>query len=108
MNKRDAPDAKALITETLDALDQIDSERSALNDRTRAAKAVLIDELALSKKALAAFLQRRRLDPDDRAAFDQTFQQLCSASGEPFQPDLFDAALADSSRESVPASRTTH
>ena len=88
--RTDTPNPTDIITNALRTLAEIEDERSALNERRKGALAPLFDELSLSKKAVAAFIQRRRMTEEDRANFDRTFNQLCVADGQPFQPDLFD------------------
>ena len=84
----------ALLAEYLGEIDTLDRQRAQLAESRTLAINQLLAHLGVSRKALLAFLTRRKLSDDDRAHYDASLSDLCERSQEPLQADLFDLASA--------------
>ena len=102
MRDDDAPDDRysALLAELLAEIDALDQQRGQLSQARTQAVNQLLAHLGVSRKALLAFLARRKLGAEDRAHYDASLNELCSRSAAPLQPGLFDLA---STRAEAPA-----
>jgi len=94
MRDDDAPDDRytALLAELLAEIDALDQQRGQLSQARTQAVNQLLAHLGVSRKALLAFLARRKLGAEDRAHYDASLNELCSLSAAPLQPGLFDLA----------------
>ena len=102
MRDDDAPDDRytALLEQLLEEIDTLDSQRAQLSQARTQAVNQLLAHLGVSRKALLAFLARRKLGAEERAHYDASLNELCSRSATPLQPDIFDLA---STRAEAPA-----
>ena len=74
----------------LGEIDALDRQRASLGQQRTRLINQLLANLGISRKALAAFLARRKLSEDDRAHWDASLAALCDKTGMNWQPDLFD------------------
>ncbi len=81
-----------LLAQLLEEIDTLDRQRAQLSQARTLAVNQLLAHLGVSRKALAAFLARRKLDQEARAHYDASLDELCSLSAAPLQPGLFDLA----------------
>ena len=81
-----------LLAQLLEELDTLDRQRGQLSQARTLAVNQLLSHLGVSRKALAAFLARRKLDQEDRAHYDASLSELCNLDDAPLQPDMFDLA----------------
>ena len=102
MRDDDAPDDRytVLLEQLLAEIDALDQQRGQLSQARTQAVNQLLAHLGVSRKALLAFLARRKLGAEDRAHYDASLNELCSRSATPLQPDIFDLA---STRAEAPA-----
>lgn len=102
MRDDDTPDDRYtdILSQLLEEIDSLDCQRGQLNQARTLAINQLLAHLGVSRKALMAFLARRKLDAEDRAHYDASLNELCSPCDTPLQPDIFDLASA---REEAPA-----
>lgn len=77
------------IRELLAEIDDLDDARAALGEKRAAAITALRDVARLNKKALAAFLVRRKLSTEDKQSWNESIESLCKATGSYLQPDMF-------------------
>ena len=107
MRDDDAPDDRytALLAQLLEELDTLDRQRAQLSQARTLAVNQLLAHLGVSRKALAAFLARRKLGEEARAHYDASLDELCTLSAAPLQPDIFDlASVREEAPELLPAS----
>ena len=94
-----------LLAQLLEELDTLDRQRGQLSQARTLAVNQLLSHLGVSRKALAAFLARRKLGEEARAHYDASLDELCSLSATPLQPGLFDlASVREEAPELLPAS----
>ena len=94
-----------LLAQLLEELDTLDRQRGQLSQARTLAVNQLLSHLGVSRKALAAFLARRKLGEEARAHYDASLDELCSLSATPLQPDIFDlASVREEAPELLPAS----
>ena len=94
-----------LLAQLLAELDTLDRQRGQLSQARTLAVNQLLAHLGVSRKALAAFLARRKLGEEARAHYDASLDELCSLSATPLQPDIFDlASVREEAPELLPAS----
>ena len=94
-----------LLAQLLAELDTLDRQRGQLSQARTLAVNQLLSHLGVSRKALAAFLARRKLGEEARAHYDASLDELCSLSATPLQPDIFDlASVREEAPELLPAS----
>ena len=94
-----------LLAQLLEELDTLDRQRGQLSQARTLAVNQLLSHLGVSRKALAAFLARRKLSEEARAHYDASLDELCSLSATPLQPSLFDlASVREEAPELLPTS----
>ena len=94
-----------LLAQLLEEIDTLDQQRGQLSQARTQAVNQLLAHLGVSRKALLAFLARRKLGAEDRAHYDASLNELCSLSATPLQPDIFDlASVREEAPELLPAS----
>ena len=106
MRDDDAPDDRYtdLLAQLLEELDTLDRQRGQLSQARTLAVNQLLSHLGVSRKALLAFLARRKLGEEARAHYDASLDELCSLSATPLQPSLFDlASVREEAPELLPA-----
>ena len=110
MRDDDAPDDRytALLAQLLAEIDTLDQQRGQLCQARTQAVNQLLAHLGVSRKALAAFLARRKLGAEDRAHYDASLDELCSLSAAPLQPDIFDLASARAEAPAVSPAALRH
>ena len=74
----------------LGEIDALDRQHATLGQQRTLLINQLLADLGISRKALAAFMARRKLSEDDRAHWDASLAALCAKTGLEWQPDLFD------------------
>ena len=110
MRDDDAPDDRYtdLLAQLLEEIDTLDRQRGQLSQARTLAVNQLLAHLGVSRKALAAFLARRKLDQEARAHYDASLDELCSLSAAPLQPGLFDLATVRNETPDVGAPGLHH
>ena len=110
MRDDDAPDDRYtdLLAQLLAEIDALDQQRGQLSQARTQAVNQLLAHLGVSRKALLAFLARRKLGAEDRAHYDASLDELCSLSATPLQPDIFDLASVRNETPDVVAPGLRH
>ncbi len=78
------------VLNMLAEMDALDRQRATLGQQRTLIINQLLANLGISRKALAAFLARRKLSEDERAHWDASLAALCDKTGLEWQPDLFE------------------
>ena len=74
----------------LGEIDALDRQRAIIGQQRTRLINQLLANLGISRKAMTAFLARRKLSEDGRAHWDASLAALCAKTGLDWQPDLFD------------------
>ena len=85
MRDDDAPDDRYtdLLAQLLEEIDTLDRQRGQLSQARTLAVNQLLSHLGVSRKALAAFLARRKLSEEARAHYDASLSELCNLDDAP-------------------------
>lgn len=85
-------DYTTTLATLLEDLDTLEAHAKQLAKSKTATINQLLAHLGVNRKALMAFLARRKLSAEDRAHYDASLHELCNLDDEPLQPGLFDLA----------------
>lgn len=88
----DPDDYTGTLASLLADLDTLEAHAKQLGKSKTATINQLLAHLGVSRKALMAFLARRKLSEKDRAHYDASLSELCNLDDTPLQPDIFDLA----------------